>query len=47
MPLLYLFSYNHNQQCTLQGLSVLQKAVLTAGESGMSSHPGLFGFAQG
>ena len=47
MLLLYPLGYNHSQQCALQSPSVLQKAVLIAQESGVSSLPGLFGFAQG
>lgn len=47
MPLLYLLRDNHSQQRTMQGPSVLQKAVLIAQESGASSRPRLFGFAQG
>jgi len=37
MPPLYLLGYNHSQQCTLQGSSMLQKAILIAQESDVSS----------
>lgn len=47
MPLLYPLGYNHSQQCTVQDPSVLQKAVLLAQESSVSSRPGFFGFTQG
>lgn len=44
---LYSLGYNCSKQCTLQGLRVLQKAVLIAQERDVSSLPGLFGFAHG